>query len=459
MRSRERNDHQYRSYSYPVQVVGQAQRIDIVNKPSYTTADIFYDEVTPRFSKLRRDGKFIFTSAEWSKTTVYSQAILDCDFIIWSWDDSRKTWVACGGWRQNGPNTSSVFYDQSYTQGNRLMFATNPDPAMRTLFGYDRPELAVKKQAVLDRVYSRAGEPDALTLVSAAEFDKTLDMVTGLGKRCARLAARLETFPAETLRTFRRLRAPGIREVALGALRGSPTAAAKRLATLANLWLEARYGWQASYYDFCSWTSIKRRKPFRRLVSSMSDVYDPSYSERSWNFYDAGLGSGRRLLSYQETDKITRYTEVSAGVYVETNPLFTTADSAGIRNVLSTGWELVPFSFVVDWFIDVGDRIAAVEGKILTNQLGSWRVCRHRLTRARQHEGTLNPDVPVGKKVEGHLKETCLLVESTDHIIREANPAFKLLPSVNVNINRTKLVDSAALLTQQAKRLLRSLRG
>jgi hypothetical protein len=40
--------------------------------------------------------------------------------------------------------------------------------------------------------------------------------------------------------------------------------------------------------------------------------------------------------------------------FVVTNPVFKTLDEVGFLNPLSVAWELVPFSFIVDWFVPIG---------------------------------------------------------------------------------------------------------
>lgn len=43
-----------------------------------------------------------------------------------------------------------------------------------------------------------------------------------------------------------------------------------------------------------------------------------------------------------------------------TNPLFKSLDSLGLINPALVAWELVPFSFVVDWFVPVGKAIQGI---------------------------------------------------------------------------------------------------
>lgn len=48
----------------------------------------------------------------------------------------------------------------------------------------------------------------------------------------------------------------------------------------------------------------------------------------------------------------------------------------GLTNPLLTAWELVPFSFVADWFVNVGDTIASLDNLHSVKSLDVIRSCR-----------------------------------------------------------------------------------
>lgn len=48
------------------------------------------------------------------------------------------------------------------------------------------------------------------------------------------------------------------------------------------------------------------------------------------------------------------------------NPVYDTLFRAGLANPASIAWELIPFSFIVDWFVNVGDVIASLDNIGLT---------------------------------------------------------------------------------------------
>lgn len=123
-----------------------------------------------------------------------------------------------------------------------------------------------------------------------------------------------------------------------------------------NRWLEYQYGWKpllGDIYTACeeiqrndyqdptrTYSSVKERKSSKDVLKTRS-----SYSGYAW-------------------DKITEVEwDVKVRFDFRPNPdkdVFRTLDQWGIANPLQIGWELVPFSFVVDWALPVGDFLSAL---------------------------------------------------------------------------------------------------
>jgi hypothetical protein len=108
-----------------------------------------------------------------------------------------------------------------------------------------------------------------------------------------------------------------------------------------NHWLQLQYGW----------------KPL------LSDVYGSvdALSKREARDWRVTAKSGRKEI--QTFDKSDYYWTGSAvwerGVFVRidatpSNDLTMSLSSLGILNPLNVAWELVPYSFVVDWFLPIG---------------------------------------------------------------------------------------------------------
>jgi hypothetical protein len=190
----------------------------------------------------------------------------------------------------------------------------------------------------------------SLLAVSIKEMDKTIDMFHNpfsLMKRNWRKDAGLN--PAAAL-----------------AKRGS------------NYWLEHRYGWNAFYQDLKSAKkSIQRfmAPPTQDAIANFSRRFSATQVETAsndpwqylgtvtdgwWNYWYAhGMQPSENvsLLRGKCTNrKITyRVGAQSASSAIRTSKLTQAIQLAGVdmRGLVSSLWEIVPYSFVVDWFINL----------------------------------------------------------------------------------------------------------
>lgn len=136
----------------------------------------------------------------------------------------------------------------------------------------------------------------------------------------------------------------------------------------ADAWLEYRYGMLPLYLDINQvikifsekYTELERR---RAVVRSGQEVVDnrtiamasralPVLTNIGYTFYAAGSVDVQRTL------------RISSGVMYEVSPRTLAQElavqfSLGSTAMPSSLWEQIPFSFVGDWFFNVGDWLAA----------------------------------------------------------------------------------------------------
>lgn len=308
--------------------------------------------------------------------------------------------------------------------------------------------------ATLAAALDRATSSDALALVTAAELDKTInlisdaaslirraaDLLVGIGPNgTSRLNSLLKEFKARGYNRrggYKRLR----RDVG------------KNLASVASTWLAYRYGVMATYYDVKSWQEALTTRGRARFVAIANTEYvsDPGWTLQGSNDY-------RDHYSYVSRK---RDTTIRAGVLI--NPeVITNFDRFGVNRILSSGWELVPFSFVVDWFVDIGTRISAFEGNLIVRPLGSWLTYDHVLWFSQGYDYRYDRNrtessgayyTCSGQNI-GTVSETCTYRK------RIPNPRLSVLPSVQVNLNGKKITDAVALLAVNSRRIRRSIRA
>lgn len=112
-----------------------------------------------------------------------------------------------------------------------------------------------------------------------------------------------------------------------------------------NNWLEFHFGWEPLYKDIHEALEVIN-SPVKHYAYERSRVRDPF----TWRQV-ADLGSVIR------TSSANGYLSCQQGLRVKMTAPGSghTLDQWGISNPLAIAWELVPYSFVVDWFVNVGN--------------------------------------------------------------------------------------------------------
>jgi hypothetical protein len=154
---------------------------------------------------------------------------------------------------------------------------------------------------------------------------------------------------------------------------------------LANVWLAHQYGWQPLYGDiYGSFTELMDRdKRFEdrytcHTTAKTQDytdefVRDMTFQPFSTNLIGTGWMRTRiRNRCYVRLD------------YVLENPMLATAAEIGLTNPLEVAWELVPFSFVADWFIPLGTYLSSLDATVGWSFKGG---SASRITRAHREFG------------------------------------------------------------------------
>jgi hypothetical protein len=187
-------------------------------------------------------------------------------------------------------------------------------------------------------------------LTFSAEFNKTNSMVGKFGKNTLR---RSRDISDSMFKRYRR--------------------ADRTYKVFSEMWLETRYGWRTLMFDLQDMNdSINRLKEGTSLRGRFS-----SYDEETTT-YNESLGSSILRWPYN-TFSSSWMTEVTASF----NQVLTRSVKAGVAvehlgqdmymsDPLVTAWEIVPFSFIADWFLTLGDAIKAHSPFATTNLLWSY---------------------------------------------------------------------------------------
>lgn len=136
--------------------------------------------------------------------------------------------------------------------------------------------------------------------------------------------------------------------------------------SFANNYLEFHFGWSPLIGDIYSATEVlcEPIKPTRVIgTARRNDEF----------FYDDDVYYG--LVRAQTKHKVKCLVRVQADVAV-TNPNLRLLSQMGLINPAVVAWELVPFSFVVDWFVNVSDflgQFTALAGLDVINPQRSYK--------------------------------------------------------------------------------------
>lgn len=299
----------------------------------------------------------------------------------------------------------------------------------------------VDKDAILQAALARAQTDAWDTATFLAEFGKTIEMLTTLRGRW-------------TLMYERCLRAANARR--------------RRFKTFAdafaNAWLELRYGFRPLYYDMLSIQETVRRmqegidsplcRGWETVESSpatTSSIVNSSYwgcwlpNENGGlsEVYKVSIGGKSSPTVHLCTTSRTTVGRATVGVQVTTREL-TMFDPA------VTAWELLTFSFVLDWFITIGDAIAAFS----PFATGSFRYATYSETKT-EVKATHSQPFAAGTSSGGGTPSR--LVRTTTLYSRSPSTVTPTL-SFQVNLNAAKIVDLVALVWSMKLRHLKLLR-
>jgi hypothetical protein len=245
--------------------------------------------------------------------------------------------------------------------------------------------------------------PDFDALTTLVEANKTIAMVLGARRNAQRL----------------------IREAMRG---GFSTARAA-----ARAWLEWRYGWRILGYDiqnFCEFYNYPVRDDILegRARTSFSDLVTKTTTD--YNYY----------VNYDRVTSISRSLDVNAQARVKMwgNSLNL------LTSPVNTAWEVIPFSFVADWFVSVGDVLKAwtvlVYAQETTSSWG-WNF------EESGHMYVTNPVIGTGAyatspfSASGSADSKCTLKRR----IPLGSPS--LFPRIRLRMGAKNVIDAAALLS------------
>lgn len=159
------------------------------------------------------------------------------------------------------------------------------------------------------------------------------------------------------------------------------------------------------------------------------------------------------LMHYQCDQKTVREIRVSCGIlerWVATNGL--------IFNPVTTGWELVPLSFVIDWFTNFGDQLTYASYRVSSMMREpAWVsvvTCDTQTSVLScfsefQYAGSL--PLPEGVTVSGHYSGSLTVMHRSYHRRPGSLPPLVTRPDFYANVSMAKIIDMIILIKQRIR--------
>lgn len=250
----------------------------------------------------------------------------------------KTAYVNLGAWVISNTSEDASHYGSGLYNTTWLPSGYTRNPSTTSVYE-DARKRALSK--LISRVQSaKSGETSFDAGVFLAEGSKSLKMITNSATRIF-----------EAYKALKRGRLLAF-YMALGITppRGTPYVSKKtaRL-TASNIWLEATLGWTPLLKD-----AYQGARALAFLVESRPPV--KKITARASTGYVINTTGAANLGSFTATDRGVLKVEYGLE-YTYSSGQLATLSMLGLTNPATIAWELFPLSFVLDWFLPIGDYL------------------------------------------------------------------------------------------------------
>lgn len=379
--------------------------LDLSHRSSIVTSDAISDAsrwmddvVTPDFTKIVKNGGIVnnpMTSVDVNNVTPAVKVNINC----------------------------SLLYPIPTVSDRCNMIGTRSMSDIQDMQPLPVPTLDVPIASLSDRAITSAwaniGTNEMLLLATTAECNQSVQGLVWLVRKAARIAK------AVRKKQLRQLK----REITWKEMQ--------------EVYMNARYNLRPLAYDIEGIMNIlndgikkPERQTFRGFTVDTKSVSEDSESSLLYKWY----------LDYRmKISKVSSAT-ITARAGVLTNASLNNYGQAlGLDKLVETVWDLTPYSFILDWFANVGDTLSSWAPSTGFTTLTSWVVTEQVEIQKVYFKGLTYPtDVPygAGRGVDnGSSADPVCLIRSVRVKTRTPNYQRPLLPTFRVNLDPLKLLD------------------
>lgn len=363
--------------------------------------NVISDEAHKNFAKRKKRGEIIMGAMQLSKwSRAYTPSSLQV--VIPSWGNERWNW--------NGD--LAIGLEQAVNRVGKL-----PDTI---------GDVSLIKNVAVIKAHAKINESSIMSGEILSDLGKTVSTLRHPFRSASQLVEKMINHQGKRLKKS-----------------GSNFAQAT-----ADTWLENRYGWTPILLD--AMTIVKESHRIRESAARSMVVRASEVSNSTFRASVANVAGSENLSGFLYDGTAVSVIEISAhcGLIVRVENL-TTSDSLlqffGLRTVdiPATLLEVVPYSFVVDWFLGVGPWVSALTPNPGVTITRSWVTTKYR--KNIEFSGVSY------RSLGGVMtnKGSCSSVTTHDIVARILDPGIPPLPVVQVNsLPLRNALDAAALLTR-----------
>lgn len=280
--------------------------------------------------------------------------------------------------------------------------------------------VAVNENAAINQAFSNVTAAKLESLVTVAEGKETIGHLKNSAIKLFNLARALRKgkFSQLAPKTWRRY---------LKAKKKVPSTDVADF--FADAWLEIRYAWIPIMLDAEAAVAVLKSEHKLAARQTFRGFDQSSLTKSKEVVFDTSQGTLRGSVDAKCT------TRARAGCLCQAKVSNGLSHELGLLNFGTLVWEMIPFSFVVDWFIDVSGWIDTFNANAHYEILASW------LTVEESIEANFTID-----SINGVPMKSPLTFEVTRSKRTRTTGVGTSGPSINLSLNGYRLVDAVALL-------------
>lgn len=373
------------------------------------------DIVTPNYRKLSGQGHILNNPMTKVVTEIRNNP---CSYMYeYSWeqflncddeDPERDTWCAYENTVEHVDAPSSDY----------LTIGSLPE-----IPEYDSSSLCSR---AVSKAWANVGDTNLQSLVAVAESHKTVASMVSIFTRLIKIIKK-------------------IKKLDLKGLRGEISAK-----ELQDRYMELRYAIRPLVYDakgmVDALTNEAISKPTRMTFRGATtyDDGDSSTDTEHVSYYSPNTGTW--------TYDIVTESEWRREIFVRSGVLTELQESSqlniwGLTQPVESAWELIPFSFIIDWFFNIGDVLGSWTPDYGFRNLASWYVMED-VTYQRLSRYYTNVEMPSESPKQEYQAvsyvrtlQNCVYEKVVTTTTRVPNPRRSIFPRLAINLDTLKLTD------------------